>query len=130
MDLAEIMTATQVLLGEISPGSGSFDDQYMDAIQWAQEEVCRFLGLSYVETFVAWSGVTGATGEVVSTVIIPQDCIKLERVMSSPMRLADGGFAGTTNWAGTMDGRNASTTTWTYHVLAGDAHLYSIISHP
>ena len=82
MDYAAIKLATQVILGEVAEGSSTYaDDQYQDAIQWSQEQISQILGLTYGETGVAVSGVTGPTGDVVGSVVIPNDAIEMIRVM-------------------------------------------------
>ena len=80
MNYAELILDAQTLLGDISPGSMRFS-QYPEALQWAQEQACTLLGLSYVEALTAWSGVTGPTSEVVSTLTSPADAISVDRVL-------------------------------------------------
>ena len=135
MDYLEIQTATQALLAELSPGSSTFDSQYLKAIQWAQEQICTFMGLSYVEAFVAWSGVTGPTSEVVTTVVIPDDAISVVRVLyAMAPNYMDGGSASTSSWMGSVDGGSASTTLWAAYLDGGSSQttteINSVVGYP
>ena len=81
MDYAEIELQTLVLLAEIAQGSTSYTDaQVADGIQWAQEQTSHLLGLTYTESVLAITGVTGATGAMQTGVLIPADAIKVTRL--------------------------------------------------
>lgn len=80
MDYSDIKLQTLTLLGEIAEGSDTYSDaQVADAIQWAQEEATRLLGLTFVESV---TGVTETTESYASAygVYIPTDAIKVTRV--------------------------------------------------
>ena len=80
MNQGQILNDLQVLMGEVGPAALSFTgDHYAAALQWAQSQTCRLLGLSYEELIVGTSGATGPWGESMTTVPIPTDAIKVTR---------------------------------------------------
>ena len=89
MDYAQIIADTQELLGDIAPGSSRFAaDQIALGIQWAQEQVCEHLGISYFEAIVPVAAQTPPLGMpsvpgAYGGCAIPSDSIKIVRIMPS-----------------------------------------------
>jgi len=80
MDYASILLQTQQLLGELSEGSGTYEDgDYLKAANWAQEQAARLLGLTYVEVNQPVLIESGLWDEIIHEVEIPQDAIKVTR---------------------------------------------------
>lgn len=80
MNQAQILSDLQILVGEVAPGSLAFtSDQYAAALQWAQEQASRLLGLTYQEEIMPTYSTVGPWGESLTTVDIPTDAIKVTR---------------------------------------------------
>jgi hypothetical protein len=81
MDYAAIELQTLTLIAEIAEGSATYTDtQLSSGIEWAQEQIARLLGLTYVEAVTGTVGVTGATGATQTSVVIPADAISVVRM--------------------------------------------------
>lgn len=81
MDYAEVKLLTLELIGEISEGSSTYsDDLISQSEQWAQEQIAQLLGLTYTEGVTGTAGYTAATGEIMTSVAIPTDAIRVTRL--------------------------------------------------
>jgi hypothetical protein len=90
MDYAAIDLLTLELLGEISEGSSTYGvEDRAQAIQWAQEQTARLLGLTYCEAPLLVGTFPVATGETVSGVVCPLDVIKITRLEISLIPFLD-----------------------------------------
>lgn len=81
MDYAEILAQTKQLLGEVSEGSSTYAaTDFSAAIQWAQEQACQHLGLTYTEVVQAVSTGAGPWADPIHWASISSDAIKVTRV--------------------------------------------------
>jgi hypothetical protein len=72
MNKQEIMDDTTALIGDISPSLVIPPESLADAVAWAQEELARRLGVTYVES--------DPIPVVDGIVVLPDDLVKPVRV--------------------------------------------------
>jgi hypothetical protein len=101
MNYAQIKNDLATLLGTLGPANLAFTQDQVDAaVQWAQEQAARLVGLTYTEPNLPTIDVTGPWGEAMKGVTIPMDAIKVLRceigVYVPPPYLGGGGYFITT----------------------------------
>ena len=82
MNLLQLQTDCQVLLGDTSQGSMKRNPQnYTDAINWAQTQIGSLMGLTYLEQPIYPAPTVQPNGTTVQQVAIPTDAVKADRMM-------------------------------------------------
>jgi len=82
MNLLQLQTDCQVLLGDTSQGSMKRNTQnYTDAINWAQTQIGSLMGLTYLEQRIVPVPTVQPNGTTVQQVAIPTDAVKADRMM-------------------------------------------------
>ena len=111
MQYSAILLDTQTLLGDAAEGSSTYaPDQYLEAINWTQEQVTRLLKTNYHEMILPVVAVNDASGCPVVSATIPDDAITLKRAEAPPWPVLAGGNARSAPAYAFNGGRASSNT--------------------